>query len=55
MPQISPLIVALHPDSDVDSRQAPHPTTYVKKIKTDIRKLPKGGSLDSQTIQSLNL
>ncbi len=53
IPEVQPIFVFFHPDAQIQVKESPFPAVHVKKLKTWLRKLPKGTSLPSDQVDAL--
>jgi hypothetical protein len=53
IPAVQPIFVFFHPDAQLQVTDSPFPAVHVKKLKTWLRKFPKGISLPSDQVESL--
>jgi hypothetical protein len=53
IPAVQPVFVFFHPDAQLQVTDSPFPAVHVKKLKTWLRKLPKGSSLPSDQVDAL--
>ena len=50
---VQPVFVFFHPGATVKAADAPYPALHVKKLKSWLRKLPKGISIPSEQVEAL--
>jgi hypothetical protein len=53
LPDVKPILVFLHPDATVNVDNTPIPAMHFKKLKTAIRKLDKGQTLEHERVMEL--